>query len=104
MQLFGAARALLHQVAVLDGHADLLTEREKQAQLRRSETAVIRSSEQQSAEDVLLCLKADAYDGTQPLPEQQLAHLAKRFLAFERLPVRVARQVAQDDEPAEPGH
>ena len=104
VQLFAAARGLLDQVAVLDRHADLLAEREKQPQLRRSEAAVVRRAEQQDAEDALLGLQADADHRAQALREQQVAHLAEGFLSFERLPVRVARQVAQNDQPAQPRH
>src|SRR6202034_4393065 len=101
VQLFAAARGLLDQVAVLDGSADLLAQREQQAPLGRSETAVIRSAEQQRAEDALLSLQADADHLTQTLREQHAADLQKRFLLFEGFPIRVTREVAKYYQAAE---
>ena len=101
VQLFAAARGLLDQVAVLDGSADLLAQREQQAALGRSETAVIRGAEQQGAENALLGLQADAHHGTQTLREQHAADLQKRFFLFEGFPIRVAGEIAKDDQAAE---
>ena len=81
-----------------------LAKREKQPQLRRREASAIGRPEEQCAECARFRLKADANHGAQALFEQKLANLAERLFPLEGLPVRVARQIAKHDEPAQPGH
>src|SRR5580704_2703214 len=62
VQLLGAAGGLLDEVAILNGHADLVAEREKQAVFGGSKAAGIRSAQEQYAKGLLLSLKADSHD------------------------------------------
>ncbi len=103
VQLFAAARGLLDQVAIFDGHADLVAQGEEQAQFRRSEIAIVRRAEQQHSEDAIFGLQADADHGAQALSEQHLANVAEGFFFFERDPVGIAREIAEDDESTEAG-
>jgi hypothetical protein len=103
VKLFAAARGLLDQIAILDGHADLVAEGEEQAQFRGREISIVRRAEEQHSEDAVFGLKADADDGSQALSEQHLANVAERLFFFEGEPVAVAREVAQDDESTEAG-
>src|SRR5260221_9947650 len=56
VQFFGAPRSLLHQVTVLHRHADLVSQRQQQAILRRRESPAVRRSQQQHAERLLFRL------------------------------------------------
>ena len=77
VQLLGAPRRLLHQVAVFDRHADLLAESHQQAEFGGRESAIIRRGQQQHAKHAALRLKADANYGAHLLLEQQLPCLTK---------------------------
>src|ERR1700730_5415888 len=91
VELLAATRRLLDQVAILDRHADLVPETEKQPQFRGREIAILPRSQQQNPKDSLFCLQADADHRMQPLPKQQPTQLTEGSLFFERFPIRVAR-------------
>src|SRR2546430_1549790 len=52
VQFFGAARSLLNQVAVLDGHTDLMAESQKKAQLRGRKAAIIRHDDKTTVQSL----------------------------------------------------
>ena len=101
VQLFAAPRSLLNQIAIFDGHADLVAQGEEQAQFGRSEIAIVRRAQQQDAEDAILGLQTDTDHGAQALAEQHFAHVAEGFFFFQREPIGVTSQIAQDDQAAQ---
>ncbi len=94
---------MLNQIAVFDGHADLVAQSQEQAQFRRSEIAVVRRAEQQHTEDAIFSLQADADHGAQALSEKHFANVAEGLFFFQRDPVGIAREIAQNDETAKAG-
>ena len=103
MQLFGAARSLLDQVAILDSHADLMAQREQQPQFRGSEAAVVRSTEEQNAKSLFLGLQADGHDAAQPLSERQFAE-ATDGLFLVQGGERIVTKIAETQQAAETSH
>src|SRR5215472_4183664 len=95
VQFLAAPRGLLNQVAVLHGHADLVSEREQEAQFGGSEIAVVGSAEQKHAEHAFLGLQTDSHDGAQTLLEQQLAKMLEPFFFFECFVIGIIHEVAQ---------
>ena len=104
VEFFAAARSLLDEVAIFDGHADLVAQGEEQAQFRGGEIAIVRRAEEQHSEDAIFGLEADADHGAQALGEEHFANVAEGLFFFQGDPVGVAREVAEDDEPAEAGN
>src|SRR5208337_266045 len=49
VELLGAARSLLNEVTVFDGHADLVAEGEEQAQFGGSKAAIVRRAEEEES-------------------------------------------------------
>ena len=101
MQLFGAPRGLLHEIAVFDGHADLMAESQQQPEFGGSKSPVVRRSQQQHAEGLFLGLQADGHHAAKPLREGQLPETSDRFFLFQRREGSVA-QVAETEQAAEP--
>src|SRR6202158_1047232 len=83
VQFFGAPRSLLHQVAVLDSHANLVAQGEEQPVFGGSEPPAIGSAQQQNAEGLFFRLQTDGYDAAKALRERQLAETPDRLLALE---------------------
>src|SRR4029077_7311580 len=104
VELFSASGRLLNQVAVLDGHADLVTEREQEPQLGCGEIAVVGSSEQQNSEHAFLGLQADFYHRAEALVEQHFPEMLELFFFFERRPARIGGKVAKHGQPAQASH
>ena len=69
VQLLRAARSLLDQVAVLDGHADLMAQCQQEAQLGGGKASVVRSAQKQNAESLFFGLQADGHDAAQSLSQ-----------------------------------
>src|SRR5215472_92835 len=102
VQLFGATRGLLDQVAVLDSHADLMAKRHQEAQFWGGETPVVRGAEKQDAESLLLGLETDGHDAAQTLCKSKLPETADGFFSVERGKGIVA-QITKSEQAAEAG-
>src|SRR5260370_33556469 len=76
---------------------------EEKPQLRGCEAPVVRRSEKEHAERLLLRLKADGYDAAKTLRERQFAESADGLFFFERREGVVA-QVAKTQQAAEARH
>ncbi len=76
VQLFGAARSLLNEVAVFDGHADLVAQSQQQSELGRGEAATIGGAQEQNAEGTLFRLETDGHDTAEALGQSNLAKAA----------------------------
>src|ERR1700733_1342626 len=63
----------------------------------------LRRAEQQHTEDAIFGLQADADHGAQTLSEQHFANVAEGLFFFQRHPVGISAEIAQDDEPAKAG-
>ena len=100
-KLLRAARGLLNEIAILDGHADLMAERQQQAQFRRRKTAAIRGAQKQHAESLLFGLQADPDNGMQMLADRELPETPESFFAFQRRPGSVASEIAENDQSAQ---
>ena len=103
VELFGAPRSLLNQVAVLDGHADLVAQRQEKPQLGGREAPAVRRAEKQDSESLLLGLKADGHHAAKSLRERQFAEATDGLLFFESRE-RVVTKVAETQQAAEPRH
>ena len=104
MELFAAPRCLLNQITILHCHPNLMAQRQKQPQFRRSEISIIRCSEEQHSEDALFCLQTDSHDGTQVLSEQQFSYVPERFFFLQSCPLRVRLQIAEHNKSAKACH
>src|ERR1700739_1759073 len=100
VELFRAARGLLNQIAVLDRHADLVSESEKQTQFGGSEAAAIRRAKQQEAECLLLGLEADHHQAAQAMFDGEFTKTADGFVLFERREV-VVTQITKTQQAAQ---
>ena len=103
MQLFRAARSLLNQIAVLDGHPDLVAQSEQQPQFGRSKPPAVRRAEQQHAKRLLLGLQADGNHASQSLPQRQFAKSPYGLIFFKR-GQRIVSQIAETQQSAEARH
>ena len=101
MKLFGAAGSLLDEVAILDGHADLVPESKKEAVFRGGKAAAVWSAKEKNAKRVLLGLKADGHDAAKTLREGKLAEAAYGLFAFESGDGDVIAKSAETQEAAE---
>src|SRR5690348_12548701 len=103
VQFFGAARSLLNQVAVLNGHSDLVAERKQKAQFGGSKASIIRGAEQENPKGLLLGLKADGHHTAQSLSQSQFAEAADGFFLVEG-GERVVAKVAESQQATEARH
>ena len=101
VQLFRAAPGVLHETAVVHGHAHLLAQGGQEAEFGGVELAAVRRGQQQHAGQFFLGLQADAHDGLHPLADRQPPEAREHFFAFERGPGGVAAEVAEDGQAAE---
>ena len=101
VQLFAAARSLLHEIAIFDGQADLMAEREKKAKFGGGEFAAVGSAEEEHAEDALFGLQADSYDGEESLAEKLFADCFEGRLALEGFPIGIALEFRENHQAAE---
>src|ERR1700689_916966 len=104
VELFAAPRCLLNQITILPRHANLVAQRQKQPQLRRSEISIVRRSKKQHSEDALFCLQTDSHDGTQVLSEQQFSYVPERFFFLQSCPLRVRLQIAEHNKSTKACH
>src|SRR5258708_12553265 len=102
VEFLGAARGLLDEVAIFDGHADLVAEGEKKAEFGGSEAAIVGSAEEKEAEGLFLGLETDDDDAAEAVLEGEFAEAAKRLVVFKRGEVVVA-QIPETGEAAEAG-
>jgi len=102
VEFLGAARGLLDEVAIFDGHADLVAEGEKKAEFGGSEAAIVGSAEEKEAEGLFLGLETDDDDAAEAVLEGEFAEAAERLVVFKRGEVVVA-QIAETEEAAEAG-
>src|SRR5208282_2152560 len=91
VKLFGASRGLLNEVAVFDGHADLVAKSKKQAQFGGGKTAIVGRAEEQEAESLFLGLQADDDDAPQTVLESKFPEMADGLVFFEGREVIVAK-------------
>src|SRR5262249_31721601 len=91
VQLFRSPRSLLHQVAILDRHPDLVAQRQQQPQFRRRKSPIVGRSQQQHAERLLLRLQADYDNAAQSLRQPQLPEAPDRFVLLQSRQRRVAQ-------------
>jgi len=84
VEFLGAARGLLDEVAIFDGHADLVAEGEKKAEFGGSEAAIVGSAEEKEAEGLFLGLETDDDDAAEAVLEGEFAEAAKRLARFKR--------------------
>src|SRR5271169_681909 len=101
MKLLRAARALLNEVTIFDGHPDLVAQRQQQAKLGSGKPARIGGAKEQYAERLLLGLQANPHDGAQALARGKLPEAPEGFFALECCPGRVAPKIAENDKPAQ---
>ena len=104
MKLFGAARGLLDEIAVFDGHADLVAEREKQAKLGGSKAAAVGRAEEEDTENLLLGLQADADDAAESLGQSQLAEAADGLFLLVEGGEGIVAQIAEGHQAANASH
>src|SRR5260370_21507805 len=72
MQLLGAPGRLLNQIAILHGHADLVSQSQQKPQLRLREAASLRAVQQQQSSGLLLCLETDRNHAAHAVSHRQL--------------------------------
>src|SRR5579872_1287876 len=101
VKLLGAAGGLLDEVAILDSHANLVAEGEKEPVFGGSKAARIRSAQEQYAKGLLLGLKADCHDAAQSLCERELAETADRLFALQSSNGIIIAKVPEPEESAE---
>src|ERR1700740_2856645 len=101
MQFLRAARGLLHKVAVLDSHSDLVAQGEKQPKFSGAKTAGLLSAEEQHPERLRFGLQANPHDGAQVLAHRELAETAERVFDFKGFPGRIATEIAEHHKPAQ---
>src|SRR5690348_2562794 len=101
VKLFGSAGSLLDEVAVFNGHADLMAKREQEAVFRRCETPAVRGAKEQNAEGLLLSLKADGHNAAEALRKGELPEAPDRLFALKRRDGIVIPQIAESQKPAE---
>src|SRR5258708_305192 len=82
MEFLGAAGGLLNEVAIFDGHADLVAEGEKEAEFRGSEAAIVGRAEEKEAEGLFLGLETDDDDAAEAVLEGEFAEAAERLVVF----------------------
>src|SRR5260370_13656561 len=102
MQLLGALGRLLNQIAILHGHADLVSQSQQKPQLRLREAASLRAVQQQQAKGLLLCLETDRNHGAHGVSHRQLPKAQENRLVLEGAPGALLLELAEDDQPAQP--
>ena len=102
VQLLGAPGGLLNQIAILHGHADLVSQGQQKPQFRLCETASLRAIQQQKAERLILGLESDGNDGAHTVGQSQLAKTQESGLVLECAPGAFVLEFAKDYQAPQP--
>jgi hypothetical protein len=97
MELLRAARGLLDEIAIFDGHSDLMAERQQEAKLGRGQPPAFGGAQEQYAERLVLGLQTNSHDRAKILADRKLPETPESFLALQSGPGGVAPEVAEYD-------
>src|ERR1700678_2989939 len=73
MQFLASAGGLLDQIAIFDGHADLMAERHEQMKFRGRKAAAVRRAEKKNAKSLFFCLRVHGRSLRRTLLQTELA-------------------------------